>query len=113
MSSIKKKKKRRLVEPPKVSMYESVPDDIKVLFGKFYTYSFVYIIFFGILYPLIFMYYLNKVFTIIMFIVLVLLYGYIVYDIKKKTGKYKSNIFIVFIILVLFSVSFSILRLVM
>ena len=113
MSSIKKKKKRRLVEPPKVSMYDSVPDDIKILFGKFYTYSLIYIIFFGLLYPLILMYYLNKIFTVIMFIVLFLLYGYIVYDIKKKTGKYKSNIFILLIILVLFSFSFSILRLVM
>ena len=61
MSSIKKRKKKKLVEPPKVSMYETVPDDIKMLFGKFYAYSLLYIIFFGILFPWILMYYLNNV----------------------------------------------------
>ncbi len=110
MSSIKKKKKRKLVEPLKVSMYDSVPDDIKVLFGKFYTYSLLYIVFLGILYPFILMYYLNKIFTIVMFIILVLLYGYIIYDIRKKVGKYKSNLFVIFIILVLLTFSFSILK---
>ena len=66
MSSIKKKKKRKLVESPKVSMYDSIPDDIKISFGKFYTYSLFYIVFFGILYPFILMYYLNKIFKKIM-----------------------------------------------
>ena len=32
----------------------------------------------------------------IMIILLVILYGYIVYDIKKKTGKYISNLFFFF-----------------
>ena len=65
MSSIKKRKKKKLVEPPKVSMYDTVPEDIKMLFGKFYAYSSLYILFFGILYPFFLMYYLNKIFTIV------------------------------------------------
>lgn len=110
MSSIKRKKKKKLVEPPRVSMYDAVPDDIKMLFGKFYVYSLLYLIFFGILYPFFLMYYLNKIFTIIIFILLIVLYIFIIVDIKKKIGKYKSNVFIIFIILVLFSISFSIVR---
>ena len=38
MSSIKKKKQKK-VKIPKMSLYESIPDDIKMLFGKFYAYS--------------------------------------------------------------------------
>ena len=111
MSSIKKKKKK-VVNTPKVSLYESIPDDVKMAFGKFYAYSLLYILFFGILYPWIIMYYLNKIFTVILFIVLVVLYGYIIYDIRKKTDKYTSNLFYFLIVLVFISVSISIVRLV-
>ena len=110
MSSIKRKKKKKLVEPPRVSMYDTVPEDIKILFGKFYAYSILYLIYFGLLYPFFLMYYLNKIFTVCLFIGLTLLYGVIIYDIKKKIGKYKSNVFIVFIILVVFTLSFSIIK---
>ncbi len=110
MSSISKKKKKN-IEVPKVTLNQSIPDDIKILFGKFYVYSLIYIVFFGILYPLVLIYYLNIIFTIIMFIVLILLYGYMIYDIKKKTGKYISNMFFFLIILVLLSLSFSIIKL--
>lgn len=111
MSSIKKKKKKK-IETPKVSLYDSIPDDVKMSFGKFYAYSLLYIIFFGILYPWILMYYLNKIFTIILFVVLVALYVYIIYDIKKRTDKYTSNLFYLLIVLVFISVSISIVRLV-
>ena len=60
MSSIKKRKKKKVVEPPKVSVYESIPDEVKISFGKFYSYSLIYIVFFSLLYPLILMYYLNS-----------------------------------------------------
>jgi hypothetical protein len=108
MSSIKKRKKKKLVEPPKVSMYDTVPEDIKMLFGKFYAYSSLYILFFGILYPFFLMYYLNKIFTIVLFIMLIGLYGIIIYDVTKKKDKYKSNMFVFFIVLVMFAISFSI-----
>jgi hypothetical protein len=110
MSSIKKRKKKKLVEPPKVSMYDTVPEDIKMLFGKFYAYSSLYILFFGILYPFFLMYYLNKIFTIVLFIMLIGLYGIIIYDVTNKKDKYKSNMFVIFIILVMFAISFSIVR---
>jgi hypothetical protein len=110
MSSIKKIKKKKVVEPPKVSMYDTVPEDIKMLFGKFYAYSSLYVMFFGILYPFFLMYYLSKIFSILLFIMLIGLYVFIIYDIKKKIGKYKSNMFVLFIMLVLFAISFSIVR---
>lgn len=111
MSSIKKKKKKT-VEVPDVTMKQSIPDDIKMLFGKFYAYSLLYVMFFGILYPFILMYYLNIVFTIIMFIGLILLYIYMIIDIKKKTGKYISTMYFFFIFLVVLSISLSIIKLV-
>lgn len=112
MSSIKKRKKKKVVEPPKVSVYESIPDEVKISFGKFYSYSLIYIIFFSLLYPLILMYYLNKIFTIILFILLIILYCYIIFDIRKRIGKYRSIAFVFFIILVFFSISFSVLKLI-
>lgn len=114
MSSIKKNKKKtkkKNIEVPDVTMYQSVPEDIKMLFGKFYVYSLLYIVFFGILYPVFLMYYLNNIFSILLIIVLVLLYGYIVYDIKKKTGKYISNIFFFLVALVVLTISLSIIKL--
>ena len=111
MSSIKKKKKKG-VETPNVTMYQSIPEDVKISFGKFYAYSLIYILFFGILYPWFLMYYLNTVFTIIVFIVLIILYGLMIYDIKKKTGKFISTMFFILIVLVLVSISFSIIKLI-
>lgn len=112
MSSIKKRKKKKVVEPPKMSMYDSIPDDIKISFGKFYVYSMLYVLFFGLLYPYVIMFYLNKIFTVILFILLILLYGYIVYDTKKKTGKFISTMFFFLIMLVVLSISLSIIKLV-
>ena len=112
MSSIKKnKKKKKSVDIPNITSNQAVPEDIKMLFGKFYAYSLLYIIFFGILFPWILMYYLNNVFSIIMIILLVILYGYIVYDIKKKTGKYISNLFFFLIALVALTTSLSVIKL--
>ena len=39
-----KKEKRNISK----EMYKAVPDDIKVVFGKFYTYSYIYLIFFSL-----------------------------------------------------------------
>ena len=111
MSSIKKRKKKK-IDVPKVSLYDSIPDDVKMAFGKFYSYSSLYILFFDILYPWILMYYLNKIFTIVLFILLIIFYGIIIFDIKKKTIKYSSNLFYLFIILVFISISLSIVRLI-
>lgn len=112
MSSIKKNKsKKKNIEIPNVTSFQTVPEEIKVLFGKFYVYSLLYIIFFGILFPWILMYYLNNIFSIIMIFVLIILYVFIVYDIKKKTGKYISNLFFFLIALVVLTVSLSVIKL--
>lgn len=110
MSSIKRRKKKKIIEPPKVSMYDTVPENIKMLFGKFYAYSFLYVLFFGILYPFFLMYYLNKIFTVVLFVILIILYGLVVYDILKKREKYKSNMFVLCILFVILNISFSLLR---
>ena len=111
MSSIKKKK-NKVVETPNVSLQESIPEDIKMLFGKFYAYSLLYILFFAVLYPWFLMYYLNNIFSVVLIIGLCVLYLYIVYDIKKKTNKYISNVFFILILLVFISFSVSIVKLV-
>lgn len=112
MSSIKKKKKELKDKIPKVVMDETVPEDIKLIFGKFCTYSFLYVAFFGIIYPFFLMYYLNKIFSIVLILMLVFLYGFIIYDIRKKAGKYRSNSFFFLIMLVILVVSLSVIRLI-
>ena len=111
MSSIKKRKQKK-VKIPKMSLYESIPDEIKMLFGKFYTYSLLYIIFFGILFPWILMYYLNIIFSMVMIVLLVVLYIYMIWDIRKKTNKFTSNLFFLCIVLVCICISISIVRLI-
>ena len=111
MSSLKKKKKNIKDKIPKVVMEETVPDDIKMVFGKFCAYSFLYVGFFGIIYPFFLLYYLNKLFSIGLIIVLVIFYGFIIFDTLKKAGKYKSNSFFLLIMLVFLVISLSVIKL--
>ena len=104
-----RKKKNKMSD---INMYATIPEDIKLYFGKFYLYSLVYIVFFGILYPFFLMYYLNIVFSMIILIILALLYVYIIYDINRRTRKYISNMFFFLIILVILSLSFSFINLI-
>lgn len=104
-----RKKKNKMSD---INMYATIPEDIKLYFGKFYLYSLVYIVFFGILYPFFLMYYLNIVFSMIILIILALLYVYIIYDINRRTRKYISNMFFFLIILVILSLSFSFIKLI-
>ena len=85
MSNISKKKKELKDKIPKVVMEETVPEDIKMVFGKFCAYSFLYIGFFGVIYPFFLMYYLDKLFSI------GLIVGLIVFERPSTTAIAFSN----------------------
>ena len=112
MSNISKKKKELKDKIPKVVMDEPVPEDIKMVFGKFCAYSFLYVGFFGVIYPFFLMYYLDKFFSIGLIVGLIVFYGFIIFDTLKKAGKYKSNSFFFMVMFVVLVISLSIIRLI-
>lgn len=112
MSNISKKKKELKDKIPKVVMDETVPEDIKMVFGKFCAYSFLYVGFFGVIYPFFLMYYLDKLFSIGLIVGLIVFYGFIIFDTLKKAGKYKSNSFFFMVMFVVLVISLSIIRLI-
>lgn len=87
-----------------------IPDDIRILFGKFYVFSFIYLIFFLIIYPFI----LIKSFSLINLVLIIsflsIFYLFIVIDVIKKKKQFRSNLFILLIILVFIAISFSIVK---
>lgn len=89
----------------------SIPDEVKVIFGKFYVFSFIMIVFFSIIFPLFLVNRFHKLNLILILIVLSLFYLYIVIDVIKHKKNFNSEIFIILIILVLISLSFSIVKL--
>ena len=89
---------------------DNIPDEVMISFGKFYCYSFLYIIVFSLLYPLLIIDNISTISLVLSYIVLVLLYGFIVYDTIRKSKGFKSSIFILLILLVLLSISFSIVK---
>ena len=112
MSNISMKKKELKDKIPKVVMDETVPEDIKMVFGKFCAYSFLYVGFFGVIYPFFLMYYLDKLFSIGLIVGLIVFYGFIIFDTLKKAGKYKSNSFFFMVMFVVLVISLSIIRLI-
>ncbi len=112
MSNISKKKKELKDKFPKVVMDETVPEDIKIVFGKFCAYSFLYVGFFGVIYPFFLMYYLDKLFSVGLIVGLIVFYGFIIFDTLKKAGKYKSNSFFFMVMFVVLVISLSIIRLI-
>lgn len=76
---------------------ESIPREIRVIFGKFYVYSFVLFVFL-IVYSFI-MKYISNISNIALLIVLPILYLYMIIDVFKKSKKFRAVIFYVFIFL--------------
>lgn len=99
-------KKKKKVEEIK----KEIPEEIKVLFGKFYVFSFIYILFFLLLLPLVLAKHLNKVFLVLLFFWLIAFYVYMVIDVNKKRKNFTSSIFVFLIFLVVSSVLFSIVK---
>lgn len=109
-NNVKLEKKKKLKDK-KVAINKSIPDNIKILFGKFYFYSFVYILFFFIAYPIFLMNKLTTMFSVMLIILLTLFFCYMVYDVYKKKGKYMSITFVMLILIVLLGISFSVIKL--
>lgn len=94
----------------KVKIKKEIPDEIKVLFGKFYLFSFIYIIFFLLIYPFILVNLVSLWGSIIIFISLIGFYGYMIVDVIKHKGRFNSTMFILLILIVIMAISFSIVK---
>lgn len=93
-------------------MQKQIPDDVKVALGKFYIFSMVYIIFFGIVFPFVLIYNVSLVSQILSIIILTGFYIYILIDVKKKKKKFTSTLFVFLIVLVFILISFSIIKMI-
>lgn len=91
---------------------KKIPEEIKVLFGKFYVYSFVISLFFFIVYPFWLVKCLSKWSLIGILVVSFIFYLSILYDVKKKKKHFSSSIFMVLIFIVFSSFLFSLAKLV-
>ena len=111
---MKKKKENKKKEKPitlKEKINSQIPVEIKSTFGKFYIFSILYIIFFAIIFPFVFMNHISLVSKILSILFLSFFYVYIVIDVHKKRKTFMSTIYIVLIVAVILSISFSIVKL--
>lgn len=92
------------------AMLASVPDDIKIIYGRFVLFSIIYLVFFFIVYPFYLMYRINKVCSILIFIILIIFYVYMIVDVWKKRKTYMADGYVFFIPLVFVGISFSIIK---
>ena len=113
----KKKKKNTQVKKEKIELNsehtqqkKEIPEEIKVLFGKFYVFSFVYILFFLVLLPFVLAKFCHKVSIALLMFWLAAFYAYMVIDVNKKRKTFTSTIFVFLIYLVAISFSFSIIK---
>lgn len=91
-------------------MENPIPNEIKVLFGKFYAFSLVYITFFLIINPFMLLKRITDISYLLIILVLGLFYVYMIADVYKKKKGYNSTVYVMFIILVFASISFSIVK---
>lgn len=105
------KKKERKKELKKLYKNE-IPDNIKVIFGKFYFFSLLYLIFFLIIYPFVLIERFSLLNLLILLIFLSLFYIWIIIDVVKKKKGYNSNLFVLLIGLVILAISLSVVKLI-
>ena len=105
------KKKERKKELKKLYKNE-IPDNIKVIFGKFYFFSLLYLIFFLIIYPFVLIERFSLLNLLILLIFLSLFYIWIIIDVIKKKKGYNSNLFVLLIGLVILAISLSVVKLI-
>lgn len=105
----KKKSTKNKIDVNKI-VNKEIPNEIKILFGKFYLFSFIYIIFFAVIYPFLLLKVITELSSIILFIFLIMFYIYMIIDVKKKKKTYNSTMYMILILLVLVSISFSIVK---
>ena len=109
MKQVSKKVKNKKKNIGK-DMYNAVPDDIKIVFGKFYTYSFIYLIFFSYIYPFILLGNINDFIAGLVVGFLFVFYIYMILDAKKKIKHFSSWLYSVLIVLVFLSMFFSVIK---
>ncbi len=103
-----KKKKSGQAKQNKIK--KEIPDEVKILYGRFYVYSLIYIVFFGLIYPFLLVKRLSTLSSIIIFSCLGIFYIYIIRDVLKKKGRFNSTLFALFILIVVISLSFSVIK---
>ncbi len=89
---------------------DNIPDNILMIYGKFYFYSVAYMIIFGLFYPLLVIHRVSVISLVLSIVVLVSLYIYMIIDVIKKTKGFKSGVFSLFILLVILCFSFCIIK---
>lgn len=92
---------------------KAIPREIKILFGKFSFFSFLYILFFGILYPFFFMKRISPFFSLFLFVFFISFYIYMLFDLKKNRKSFFSILCVYLIFIVFVTISFSIIRFVL
>lgn len=90
-----------------------IPDNIKLLYGKFYVFSFIYIFIFLVIYPFILINRIKEWASIAIFIILGCFYIYMIWDVLKHKGQFNSTMFMILILLVIMALSFSIVKFVL
>lgn len=108
---MKKEKDKVKKHKEYVSMVKkSIPDGIKIMYGKFIAFSIIYLLFFSIIYPFFLINKISKIGSAIIFITLILFYGYMIIDVWKKKKTYISEGFILIIPMVFLAISFSLIK---
>ncbi|MBQ8659377.1 MAG: hypothetical protein IJ475_00870 [Bacilli bacterium] len=104
------KKNREIIDVNEVKD-SKIPDDVRVLFGKFTVFSTILIVFLSLIYSLVLVKNLTKFTSIGILVVLFLFYLYMVFDVIRHKGKYSSVLFVVLIISTMLSFGIAILKL--
>ncbi len=109
------KKRKELKEKNRnnKNIKKEIPDNIKVLYGKFYVFSFIYIFFFLVVYPFILVNKIRYWASIMLFVLLGGFYIYMIWDVLKHKGRFNSTMFMVLILIVIMAISFSIVKFVL
>lgn len=109
---VEKTKEKEKKKKYKEELRASVPDEVKIIFGKFYVFSFVMIVFLAIIFPFFLVNRFHKINLILILIALALFYLYMVIDVIRHKKNFNSGIFIILIVLVIISLSFSVVKLI-
>lgn len=89
---VKKKNGKKKITINKKSD-NAIPNEIKIIFGKFYVFSIIYIIFFFVLFPFMIMKRISMISSFLIILFLILFYIYMIVDVYKK----RKNIIQLFI----------------
>ena len=106
---MKKKKENKKVINDEV-IKSQIPDEVKVALGKFYIFSMIYMIFFGVIFPFIIIENVSLVSQILAVVFLVAFYVYMLIDVIKKKKRFTLTLFVFLIVVVFILISFSIVK---